>query len=614
MDPQYAIVDQLAEITDTMASLRDAILGLGQRIDGHQAQPLPILGSTLHDSTTPPPPPPPSGPSGPTIQQDYIVPPPPPPPVQSAPQARAFVLHGQTETTPHSVVAPAQIVDDSQARIDKIEQRMRSLHVSDGIMGWDGYDDMLVAVLPVEFRMPDIERYTGIGCPRIHLQLYSTVMRGHRLDEAQMIMLFPLSLSGVAQRWELEALRQWPDETVTSFISRWREKIAQIIDRPSERDQISMIMRSLQPRFARHLMGFPHTDFGSLVQALYGIEEGISRGLWADSSPSDSKEKKSGLGPKPSDVGFKTDLHYAYHQRAGHDTNSCSALRHAIQDLIDQGLVDLGRPGVATDPLPTHDTRAVPPPSEGVHLIEFAGDEIFMMGWDGEAPQPISLYEESDFVGYIPRQQIPRPFSLTPDKIYGPPPVSPVYLQHVPPMTPFILFPEEYRPPHKDVQIVTRSGRVAQPPPVDRPFAGIAAREEVQREDDEILHQLRTTQARISIWSLLASYSTHRDALVRALGQIRVNTATTPEGLIHMLTADRATCIVFSDDDLPPEGSNHVRPLFIDVACLGRRVPSVLLDNGSALNVCPLVTAITLGFSPYDFGPSTQTVKAYDGT
>ena len=73
MDPQYATVDQLAEIINTMASLRDAILGLGQRIDGHQAQSLPIPGSTLHDSTTPPPPPP-SGPSGPTIQQDYIVP------------------------------------------------------------------------------------------------------------------------------------------------------------------------------------------------------------------------------------------------------------------------------------------------------------------------------------------------------------------------------------------------------------------------------------------------------------------------------------------------------------------------------------------------------------
>ena len=353
MDPQYATVDQLAEITDTMTSLRDAILGLGQRIDGHQAQPLPISGSTLHDSTAPPPPPPSSGPtvqqdytvppppppplSGPTVQQDYTVPPPPPPLVQSAPQVGAFVLHGQTETTPHSVVAPAPIIDNTQARIDRLEQRIRSLHVSDGVIGWDGYDDLPVVALPVEFRMPDIERYTGIGCPRIHLQLYSTVMRGHRLDEAQMIMLFPLSLNGAAQRWfasldpsrrrtwddlgqefirqysfntvvdvsrrELEALRQRPDESVTSFISRWREKIAQIIDRPSERDQIGMIMRSLQPRFSRHLMGFPQTDFGSLVQALYGIEEGISRGLWADFSPSDLKGKKPGSGPRPSDVG-----------------------------------------------------------------------------------------------------------------------------------------------------------------------------------------------------------------------------------------------------------------------------------------------------------------------
>ena len=64
---------------------------------------------------------------------------------------------------------------------------------------------------------------------------------------------------------------------VTSFISRWKEKIAQIDDHHLEKDQISMILRSLQPRFARHLMGFPHMDFGSLVQALYSIDEGIAR-------------------------------------------------------------------------------------------------------------------------------------------------------------------------------------------------------------------------------------------------------------------------------------------------------------------------------------------------
>ena len=103
MDPRYATIDQLAEITNTMASLRDAILGLGQRIDGNHAQPLPISGSTPHDSTTPPPPPPLSGP---TVPQDYTVPPPLPPLVQLAPRVRAFVPHSQIETTPHFIVAP----------------------------------------------------------------------------------------------------------------------------------------------------------------------------------------------------------------------------------------------------------------------------------------------------------------------------------------------------------------------------------------------------------------------------------------------------------------------------------------------------------------------------
>ena len=79
-----------------------------------------------------------------------------------------------------------------------------------------------------------------------------------------------------------------------------------------------------------------------------------------------------------------------------------------------------------------------------------------------------------------------------------------------------------------------------------------------------------------------------------------------------MLTVGRANCIIFSEDDLPPEGSDHTRPFHISVGCLGRRVPSVLLDNGSALNVCSLATAIALGYGPTYFEPSAQTVRAYD--
>ena len=73
------------------------------------------------------------------------------------------MLHDRTKTTSHSVVAPAQIIDDTQARIDRIEQRMRSLHVFDGIMGWDGYDDLRVAALPVEFRMLIASEYSMLN-------------------------------------------------------------------------------------------------------------------------------------------------------------------------------------------------------------------------------------------------------------------------------------------------------------------------------------------------------------------------------------------------------------------------------------------------------------------
>ena len=137
--------------------------------------------------------------------------------------------------------------------------------------------------------------------------------------------------------------------------------------------------------------------------------------------------------------------------------------------------------------------RVVPPPTSGVHSVEFLEDEIFMMGRDGEAPQSIGLYTNSDFSGYTSSQQISRPFRLIPYEVPRQTSISLVYLQCVPPMTPLIMFPKEYGPVHRDVQIVTQSGSVAQPPPVDRPFAATSATEDVQRDDDVILRQLLLT-------------------------------------------------------------------------------------------------------------------------
>ena len=54
-----------------------------------------------------------------------------------------------------------------------------------------------------------------------------------------------------------------------------------------------MILRSLQLKIARHVVGVPFTDFGSLISTLYDMEDGISIGLWSNSSPVDAKGEKT---------------------------------------------------------------------------------------------------------------------------------------------------------------------------------------------------------------------------------------------------------------------------------------------------------------------------------
>ena len=127
------------------------------------------------------------------------------------------------------------------------------------------------------------------------------------------------------------------------------------------------------------------------------------------------------LAPRPSpqflSPQFRVDLHCLYHQGPGHDTDRCTALRHAIQDLIGQGLVNLGQPSITTNPLPSHSTHAVPPSAGGIHFIDFddTDDFIHMMSWDDHAPEPIMLVEDSEVDGFVLSTQLPAPFSLIPD-------------------------------------------------------------------------------------------------------------------------------------------------------------------------------------------------------
>ena len=115
-----------------------------------------------------------------------------------------------------------------------------------------------------------------------------------------------------------------------------------------------------------------------------------------------------------------------------------------------------------------------------------------------------------------------------------------------------------------------------------------------------------------SVWELLMHSRDHREALVLALDQKRISMSCTPEQMVGALTETPLGTIIFSDDDLPLEGKDHHRALFIKAEVKGKITYCVMVDNGSAINVCPLKILPKLGLAAADLKPSEVVIKAYD--
>ncbi|XP_070029421.1 uncharacterized protein [Nicotiana sylvestris] len=72
--------------------------------------------------------------------------------------------------------------------------------------------------------------------------------------------------------------------------------------------------------------------------------------------------------------------------------------------------------------------------------------------------------------------------------------------------------------------------------------------------------------------------------------------------------------ITFYEDELPPEGLNHNKALHIIVQCEDHFITRVLINGGSSLNICPLVTLRTLGKSLHEIKDGAINVKTFDGS
>ncbi|XP_070029874.1 uncharacterized protein [Nicotiana sylvestris] len=117
-------------------------------------------------------------------------------------------------------------------------------------------------------------------------------------------------------------------------------------------------------------------------------------------------------------------------------------------------------------------------------------------------------------------------------------------------------------------------------------------------QDYSIVEQLRKTPTQISLLSLLIQSDEHRRALMKILNKARV-----PEKFQ----------VTFSDDELPVEGTEHNKALYLTVKCEDSVVTRVLIDNGSSANICPLSTLNKLRIEDDRIHKNSVCVRGFDG-
>ncbi|RVW77767.1 hypothetical protein CK203_050316 [Vitis vinifera] len=270
-------------------------------------------------------------------------------------QRVAYRRRSQTEVALLPVIVPTPILEDPHARMDRLERRIRQMKTSDEAITWEDFNGAPVASLSTKFRMSKIERYTDIGFPRIHLRLYSTERVGG----------FEIKARGVGHLIYLPLKRE--DFTGKEAFRRTetrRCECYQTVGQPS---------------------GFyypppPHASY------------------FIPSAPSPIDYYFFCTKVDTIVLPTRMDLYCSYYQGLGHDTDHCTALRHAIEDLIDQGLVHLGQPSVTTNPLSAYTSHAVSLPTNGIHFMDFTKpyDHIHMLSWDESVLEPIvvdGIYE-----------------------------------------------------------------------------------------------------------------------------------------------------------------------------------------------------------------------------
>ncbi|XP_031375657.1 uncharacterized protein LOC116190138 [Punica granatum] len=284
--------------------------------------------------------------------------------------------------------------------------------------------------------------------------------------------------------------------------------------------------------------------------------------------------------------------HCEYHQGApGHTTDDCWKLREKIQAMIDGKQLTFNAvkpPNVQVNPLPDHGSSSGP----SINMISVCAIGEYETGQEPSAPFVIEYVPAETGIGYAGFDATPAPFVIDV-------PAREPYQDSKVPWTYEGSVGNLER--QFSVMGVTRSGRVYENPEVANkgkapaatlgiaPEATPIPQKKVTEEEAEafmkiikaseykVVEQMGKSPAHISLLALLLSSEPHREALLKVLTAAQVPKETAPD-------------------------------------LIEETVGRVMIDNGSALNVCPVSTLKQMNVDLNRIRPSKTAVRAFDGS
>ncbi|OVA01755.1 hypothetical protein BVC80_9071g92 [Macleaya cordata] len=174
-----------------------------------------------------------------------------------------------------------------------------------------------------KFKFPEMTKYDRTGPPKAHVLMYMGCLKPMGVSDNMLAHLFQRSLVGNALEWlmeldrskypswsmladafirpfnyggdsrvtrrQLEAMQQGTNESFTDYISRWRRKVREMIDRPSEEEQIAIIRKNLRPNYQRMMSVVTKSRLDKFIQAGTQVEDTLK-----DEISSEPKVKRFG--------------------------------------------------------------------------------------------------------------------------------------------------------------------------------------------------------------------------------------------------------------------------------------------------------------------------------